>query len=193
MIKTIIGSLTLGMLFAAQANATSLTLTGPDSVTIGNSLVLEIIGNFGDEGLYAGGITLDFDESALSLTSIVLNPELNSQFSCPGFFTCPENAVVLGSTDVVAPFEGLIAPGAGDMLLATLIFDTNSPSTEGTSTFIGMSDFSSFAGGWFAFDLSDGSTPDLIGKSVTLNAIPLPAAAWLMIGGLATLMGFRRK
>ena len=46
------------------------------------------------------------------------------------------------------------------------------------------------AGGWFA---TDGSSLVVNYGSARINVVPVPAAAWLMTGGLAMLLGFTRK
>ncbi len=56
-----------------------------------------------------------------------------------------------------------------------------------------MSDNPALTGGWFGTGFTPIDNPDFGTFSMEINVVPLPAAVWFMIGGLGTLLGFRRK
>jgi len=193
MIKKLIGSLALTLLFAASANAATLTIMGPASATVGDSFQLEIWGDFGAEGLIAGGITFGWDSSLVQL-DMITRAFGATDFSCPGSPGCPPptaNSAPIVWGEFLAD---LIAPNAGPKLMATLNFTAIGPIAEALATF-SMADNPNLTGGWFGSGFAPIDIPSFGGFTMDVNSavVPLPAAVWFMIGGLGTLLGFRRK
>lgn len=194
MTKKLIGALMLTMLFAANANASSLMITGPDQVEPGQTFELQIWGDFSGEGLIAGGITFFWDSALVGLNSIT-RAFGAADFSCPGSPGCPPATansapIVWGEflTDLIA------VDAVPPTLMATLNFTANVTSAEGAAAF-SMADNTALTGGWFGAGFSTIATPEFGAFQLDINTavIPLPAAVWFMIGGLGTLLGFRRK
>ncbi|NND59181.1 MAG: VPLPA-CTERM sorting domain-containing protein [Gammaproteobacteria bacterium] len=198
MIKKIIGSVAL-LVLAAGANANTVSLEGPAlPVTGGDTFDVNVIGEFGATGMGAGGFQLFWDNAVLSLDNYVSAINLDDQLSCPSDNqpNCPNDPDGTFS-NVFGNFNGLIAPDAGPTLIGTFTFTVIAAASSGagsTSTALTMADFTPFTGGWFNNGLSEPITsPDLIGTTIEIQPIPLPAAVWLMVGGLAALARFRRS
>ena len=194
MIKKLIGTLALTLLFAVQANAATMTITGPADATVGDSFQLQIFGDFSEAGLIAGGITFFWDAALVQLDNITLDLAAVPDFSCPGSVSCPapgagEAAIVWGEF-----LSDLIVPGTGNILMATLDFTAIGAASEAMAAF-SMIDNPVLTGGWFGSGFSPIDTPAFgsFEMNVDTGIVPLPAAVWFMVGGLGTLLGFRRK
>jgi len=187
MIKKLIGTLALGTLLAAGANAATISLSGPNEIDVGLGFELTVGGSGFGTGLGAGGIVVKFDPGLVQLDLVTLGalPGLDAGFSCPGGANCPDlgpgTALILWGT-----FGANLLPTGEDALMATLAFTAIGP---GSATFT-INSFDD-AGGWLDPTFGSLATPDFVDAKV--NVVPLPAAVWFMVGGLASLMGFRRK
>lgn len=176
------------MLFVAHANAASLSITGPTDATVGDSFQIQIWGDFSGEGLIAGGITLFWDDAQVQLDYVHL--ELDTV--C-GFAGCP-----VGISNSVPIFWGeflnnLIEPDSPPpTLMATLDFTAVGAGAGSLALFI-MEDNGDFTSGWFGAGFSPIDVPSFGTFSMQISDVPLPAAVWFMIGGMGTLLGFRRK
>ncbi|MDH3588132.1 MAG: VPLPA-CTERM sorting domain-containing protein [Gammaproteobacteria bacterium] len=189
MIKKVIAALTVGLLLAVNANAASMSIVGPDKVRVGDTFELQIWGDFSGEGLIAGGINLFWDPALVQLNSINLKLNTVADFSCPGSVNCPPNTansavIVWGQflTDLIAPTD--VPP----TLMANLSFTATAP---GLAVF-DMVTNGALTGGWFGAGFTPIDDPTFGLHTMGIN-IPLPAAVWFMIAGLASLAGFRRK
>ena len=56
---------------------------------------------------------------------------------------------------------------------------------------LALMDFSSFTGGWFYSDFLPMPVPQLFGTTVQI--VPLPAAVWFLLTGVAIIAGLRRR
>jgi len=147
------------------------------------------------DAAFGGGTDFNWDSSALSLVSIVFEGEFGSgpgQFD-PAFTRCDnEECSGPGFIDGLATgnFAGLGDPGP--ILVATVTFDT----LAAGSFLMDISEDDGIAGPFVSVN-TFGPYPDLVFGDATINivggAVPVPAAIWLMIGGLATLVRYRRK
>ena len=67
MIRKLIGTVALSLLFAAHANAASMSVTGPTDATVSDSFQIQIWGDFSGEGLIGGAITFFWDDALVQL------------------------------------------------------------------------------------------------------------------------------
>lgn len=205
MINRLIGGVALGLFAFGVANANSVSLIAPAEVSPGETFTVDVVGDFGSDGFLAGGILVTFDPALVSVEgfdwgSDLLPPGPAPEASCftpnaPCFMDAAEGnmAIVWGSFDILGP--GLVAPDSAPAILATLTMQA--AGDRGASALINLdiAHFLDIPGGWFGSGVVPIANPDLFGASiaVTTTVVPLPAAAWLMIGGLGALFGFRRK
>lgn len=201
MINKILGALTLSLAMVSTAGAYSVSLTGPTSVDPGEMFQVNIEGVF-PGGFIAGGVQLIYDPSEVQFVSFDFGPDLaaapDPDLSCPGAALCPVDPPGTFSIVWGQFLSDLLAPGADGAVMGVLTMRAVDLGTRGTSSSIdlGLNDFTAFTGGWFGSGFVDlGGPPDLNGLSIPVNTavVPLPAAAWLMIGGLGALFGFRRR
>ncbi len=189
MIKNLVGILALSLFFAAHANAASLSITGPTDATVGDSFQIQIWGDFSGEGLIAGAISFFWDDALVQLDYVQL--ELDTV--C-GFAGCP-----MSTSNSVPIFWGeflnnLIDPGdPAPTLMATLGFTAvGAPAAEALAFFF-MQNNSDLTSGWWGPGFSPIDVPSFGTFTMEISDVPLPAAVWFMIGGLGTLLGFRRR
>jgi hypothetical protein len=145
-------------------------------------------------GFLAGGLDLFYDSTVLTYDdNFAFDPGFDTDpaFSRPGdkgdsdnCFADPSIAGCSGPGEVngiaFGNFGGLA--DTGPTLVGSLSF---SGLALGVSP-LTMEDNDTPAGAWFA---TDGSGP----LDVDYAVVPVPAAAWLMSGGLGMLLGFARK
>lgn len=173
---------------AGTASAVSITPDASGAVLdVGQEITVTIIGDFQDDPTLGGGLDIDWDTSVLSLLSFTPIDWGNDA----GFFN--PGTVSDGSVDGFAAgnFNGV----AGPVDMAVLVFVAVG---EGQSLHL-SDDSDGLAGpfvsaGSFAIqDVDFGANNDAGHISVAASAVPVPAALWLMIAGLGSLLGFRRK
>jgi hypothetical protein len=176
---------------STAANAVSVYLT-PESqnVTLGDQVAVQLWWDFTGDATLGGGTDFAWDSSGLSLASIVFddNPDFD-----PSFTRC-DNEVCWGDGFIdglaTGNFDGLADPGP--ILIATITFDT----LAAGAFLMDISEDDNIAGP-FVSARTFNTYPDLQFGDATINVssgvVPVPAAIWLMIGGLGTLLGYRRK
>ncbi|MDH3588865.1 MAG: cohesin domain-containing protein [Gammaproteobacteria bacterium] len=188
MIKKVIATLAFSAVLAAGANASTLSISGPDKVTVGESFSLSVFADGFLEGLLTGGAVVMFDPSLVQLVGVKLAPlpNLDPNFSCPGGPACPD----------LGPGNGLMIWGAGigfNMLPDGFgkMADVNFRAIAAGSVLFSLMTFDD-AGGWLGPNLDPIPVPEFNEWKIGINDVPLPAAVWLMAGGLASLPGFGR-
>ena len=189
-IKKLIGTLALSLLFAAHANAASMSVTGPTDATVGDSFQIQIWGDFSGEGLIAGGITFFWADALVQLDYVQL--ELGTIPWC--HWVCPavtSNSVAIAWGEFLV---NLIDPGVPPpTLMATLGFTAVDAAASEALAFFFMENNSDLTSGWWGAGFSPIDVPSFGTFSMEISDVPLPAAVWFMIGGLGALLGFRRK
>jgi len=177
------------------ANAASVWLDpATQNVHLGDQVSVALWWDFTGDPTIGGGTDFTWDASALSLVSIVFDDNFGTgpgQFD-PAFTRC-DNEVCSGDGFIdglaTGNFNGL--GGDGPIYIATVTFDT----LAAGSFAIDLTQDSGIAGP-FVSAITFQPYTDLTFTGATVNvgaAVPLPAALWLMIGGLGTLLGYRRK
>lgn len=155
----------LSLLFGANANAATMTMTGPADALVGDSFQVQIQGDFTAEGLIAGGITVSWDAALVQLENVIFNLPILGDFSCPGSANCP--APTASSAPIVWGefLSDLISLAGGPTLMATLEFRVIGPGTAN----LGMADIPAVTGGWFGAGFVDTDSPTYSGFSLILN------------------------
>ena len=190
-------ALALSAAMTLNAQAASIWLQPAPNVDIGvgETATYELWADAADVGGFlAGGLDLFYDSSLLRYnddftfdagfpTDPAFSRTGDNCFTTPAALGCsgPDeiNGIAFGN------FSGLAA--AGPTLVGSLSFDGLNPGVSALT----MTDNDLPAGEWFA---TDGSGPLVVDYGAgQATVIPLPAAAWLMTGGLGMLLGFARK
>ncbi len=167
------------------ANAASISLT-PSSVdaAAGDIISMDVIMDFSDVVTIGGGFDISFDTSVLSFVSWDANP-----VGDPGFARLPDVLDGLLSGIAVGDFNAGIT---GIQNLGTVTFEVVAGATRGINTVM-PGDTSSVAGPFVDFNTFQVVPVTYNGAQVNVGAVPVPAAVWLMFGGLGALFGFGRK
>lgn len=179
---------------ATSVNASSLTLSHDGSAILPNQMFdITISGNFDDVGGFDGGrIELLWDNANYLHNLTTLDLPVTHSFSCPGaasgcIDTPTQTSVGWGNFFAFTGIR-LIPAASGDTLMATLTF---------TAPAAGAINFSMIDGGFGWTDALTGATaplPDLTSTlSLSVQAIPVPAAVWLFGSGLLGLVGVARR
>jgi hypothetical protein len=184
--KIIFGLLGFASLVAASvANAATLSLD-PSSATVavGDSFSVNVLGSlFPTDGVAGGGLVISYDSTLLSLGSYSLN-DFPLDFS-------PGNDVAGALTLVLnAAFTGAApATGTGTFNFVTLNF-TAIAGTPGTAVDLTVDVLNPFVN---AVTFAEIPVDTLNGATVTVGAVPVPAAVWLFGSGLLGLVGVARR
>ncbi len=179
--------LTIGLwLWSSSLLAATVSLT-PSSSSLGNGEVLNlsITGSDFTTNTDGGGVKLEWDASVLSFVSITLDdPPWDTQF----FDDAATRSGILNSI-----FVGDSAPqGVGDDFnIGIVIFSVIG--APGSSTPITISD-ADLGGGWVANGTVQPINVSYNSTNINVVApIPVPAAVWLFMSGIAGFGFFRKK
>lgn len=190
------GLLGLGaMLLASQVNAATIQMSpSTQTVSVNDPLSITVEGVDFFNGASSGGVRVTWDTTQLSMQSTAQN--IVAGLTAAGFgdfFQFDFNAAAgILDTTFLAPFDiitGTFGNVAGPTFtLFTLDFiAVPPPSTSNLAISI-----SSLAGAWQDAN-NTAIVVDHIGASVTVNAVPVPAAVWLFGSGLIGLVGISRR
>jgi hypothetical protein len=171
----------------ASAHALSIGLDPANaSGAIGDSFSFNVVVDFTGDPTLGGGFDVMFDSAVLGFVSYDAS---TCNVNCDaGFGRAPDVSDGLLSGIAFGQFNGITGPGiVGTVTFAAIGSGVGSISLSDTANAI-VGPFVSAV----TFAVQDveysGATVDVAGAQ-----IPLPAAAWLLIGGLGSLFGFRRK
>lgn len=196
MIKNILISITAMLAVAGVANAATVSLTPSDStIALGDPLSLTAGGTGFDTDVSSGSIVITWEESSLALqttaTDIAIDLLINGfTFANPADFS---TAGTLSIDFFAAPFGGVVAGPSFELF--NLDFIAIPPPTVSSLT---VNSFPT-SGFWQdgnnnALDGLDGrDSVNYAGATVTVSAVPVPAAVWLFGSGLLGMVGVARR
>lgn len=176
-------ALLLGMPLAASAGTVTWSNAGPIALGVGDSITLSInVNDLPGWSLIGGGVEFSFNSAVLSVTNVTV--------TAPNDFNAAPPVITAGNVTRVQ-FADFTDPPGTPLQLATVTFQavgagTSSSqlfelaSTAFTSPFVGVD-----GNGDFGF-------PPLTFGTTSFNVtgappVPLPAAAWLLLSGLAAV------
>ena len=172
--KWFVGMLAAGCFASAQAATISLNPLS-QSVTLGEQVSLQLTMDFSSDPTLGGGINVIYD-SRLSYVSFVFNAALGDD---PAFRRLPDDLGGELNGLAFGHFSGLSGPSA----VGVLTFDTIAP---GAAT-LNMTDNITPAGGFYSAVTFGPQAVSYLGASLSVSAVPLPAAVWLMLSGLGSI------
>ena len=171
--KTIFALVLFGAM--ASANAQNVFLTPSDSlIDPGAMVTLDVEYNFDDVPTVGGALDAFWDPSILQLVSWEFGPDSGD----PVFNVMPDDSVA--GTLFQFGFGNFPAlPNTG------VAFSMTFMAVGAGTTMVTIGETTGPFGGFPEFD------PTFTGASVSV--VPVPAAVWLMFGGLSALIGFGRR
>jgi hypothetical protein len=172
--------------WSTWSQAGSITLTPSQSnLNVGDVFTLTIAGTGFTQGVIGGGLDLTFDPGLVLLGTTTIDPQWN-------FGTSPGDSTTAPGKISGMTFNLFPSSVTGDFKIATLTF---------SALKAGTTNFASMASSLFPFvddtinvavidGIDFGSTQVTIADAAP---VPVPAAAWLLLSGLATVGGIRRR
>ena len=173
------------LLIASQVNAATIALTpSTQTVNAGDAFSLTVQGSDFPLGVSSGGVQLNWDPTLISITSTAA--DLNASLQSNGFLPLFTNVIASDAVAVGGTF-GAVGLGGAAFDFVTINFVANSSAP--------IDIFNSAFGDWQ--DGQPAAQPVLgvifEGATVNVNAVPVPAAAWLFGSGLIGLVGIARR
>jgi hypothetical protein len=186
--KYLIGLLIAFSSVTTQAATVDITIDPANSsVVLGQSFSVDILGNYSDSGSLVGGsLNLIFDPLVLNVTGVTLvAPDMFGGGMGSGAI---DNAA--GRVDLIG-FSDFIGV-TGNFTLATIDFIAVG---EGSNSALQLEDAMDLVLEWLndAPPFGEPVTPVFTNGSVTVSAVPIPAAIWLLASCFGLLGLFRRK
>lgn len=175
-------------LISGQVQATTVSLNPlTQNVALGNQVSLQLNMDFSGDPTLGGGVDILYNSSLLSFVSFTFDPGLGDD---PDFQLQPD--VLLNELNGLAfgSFDGIEGPS----LVGTLIFDTIGAGLADLT----LVENTLSAGGFYSATSFDPQLVTFTGASVnvmsaSVTSVPEPSTAWLSLGGLAVLIGMRKK
>jgi hypothetical protein len=185
-INQVIAAIALSFPLLGHAASVDLSVSPTPQAVIGlnQTFTVDIVGNYrsdAGEVLVGGAIDLLFDASIVQVNSAILHTPVDLGSSPGTIDNLGGNLDALG----FATFAGV---GDGMFNFATVEFETVG---FGTSA-LALQDANDLVFEW-ANGIGDAVAFSATDGSVTVSAVPLPAAAWMMLSALIGIAGIARK
>lgn len=170
------------LLLSGQSFAATITTTGPSTVNLNDIFTVDIVGTGFVGNVDGGGVNLAFDQNVFNVLSVSIDESVWN-FGSTGIST--------GSIDnVTGTVDGIMvntfADVSGDFVVATLEVQA-----------VGLGDNSLFQLSALGINpwASSGSliNPSFSDSSISVSAVPVPAAIWLFGSGLIGIIGMARR
>ncbi len=187
-LKQLVGAAVAFGLSVSVANAATASLladptdpaSGVIAVNPGAIITVSLVVDLAADQSLGGGFDLNWCTGCIDF--------IGSTVTAPGsdpFFTRPGDE---GPGTLTGVAFGSFNGYSGEVLAAELTFEVIG--AAGTTTFINLGPNSVPAGPLVDFS---GIPLDVMYNGLEVQIVPIPAAAWLLLGGLGMLFGFRRQ
>ena len=166
-----------------------------DTVTL--DLVIDRLGDFAPDSLAAFDIDIAYDTSVLTFVGYTLGPSLGALMTEAVDFSLGDTGGTVNIAELsllenddsscffcIPPYLDEIQPGSFTLASLDFTVDVLAP---GSSTIVSIDTVNTLGDG-FGAALTVESTTDAV-----INAVPIPAAAWLFNSGLIGLIGIARR
>jgi len=204
--KSLIALLLAGVISQGQAGIISIEPVS-QTVNLNDPVALAVRMNFNGDPTIGGGIDIWYDSTVLGFTGFAVNPAFTASLSFLGsvFAGQPDDCLLspseLGCGTAAAPITGYaeinglawtdLAGWSNNLVMGTLNFTAIG---GGTTSVIPLEEFDVASSKGFQAPGSVDQIPVTNPASVTVNVVPLPPAAWLMLSavGFLGVIGRRR-
>lgn len=183
----------MGLSTAASANVISVSPAG-QLAEIGDTVTVDLSMSF-LQSTVGGSFDLTYDPTLLNLVSFDFDADFINNVADPAFAVTPDfcftDGAAMGGCDVgdgelnaigFGSFDGII----GDYLIGTVTFEALA---SGISPLLLSTNDTPFEG----FIGLNGAELNVLYGPGKIRVVPLPAAAWLLLGGLGALLGIGRR
>ena len=179
----------VSLVAASVANAATVSVNpASQTVTVGSSFSLTVSGSDFLDGAIAGGFLMSWDPTTVQLDTTALDV-LGGGYLGPSFTDLLGYTATANTLDVSAAVSLLLPPvGVGGTAFDFITLNFTALAPLGSDINIGVG-----AGGPWQDGLLQNVNPTYVGATVTVGAVPVPAAVWLFGSGLLGLVGVARR
>lgn len=172
-------STALAAVLGGAAHAATVSVT-PNNLGVlqGGQATFELVADFGSLSVLGGAVDLTWDPAVITFDSFTFDPAMSARDPS---FDIVENSSPSSLSVGLGNFSGLtLGPGT---VLGSISF--NVVGGLGSATQLTLADSQRFAG--FFDTAGDPILVDYSDATLTVTAVPLPAAGWLLLGALGLL------